>query len=48
MWPNCLGAMRKGGIRFSPPAGSGGGVEFRGMTEEEQEQEQEYSQHSMY
>ena len=42
MWPNCLGAVRKAGIRC--PHQLVVGEKF--VTE--QEQEQEYSQHSIY
>ena len=46
MWPNCLGAVRKAGIRCPPQLVVGGEI----VTEQEQEQEEqeEYSQHSMY
>ena len=45
MWSNCLGAVRKAGNRCPPTAGSGEG-EF--LTEKEEQEEEEYSQHSMY
>ena len=43
MWPNCLGAVRKTGIRCPPPAGSGEEGEF--LTEEQQQQQQEEESH---
>ena len=45
MWPNCLGAVRKAGISCSHQLAVGGKI----VTEkEEQLEEEEYSQHSMY
>ena len=44
MWPNCLGAVRKAGIRFPHQLVVGG---ILMQQEEEEQQQQEYSQHSM-
>ena len=47
MWPNCLEAVRKAGIRC-PHQLVVGGKFLMEQEEQEQEQDEEYSQHSMY
>ena len=47
IWPNCLGAVRKAGIRF-PHQLVVGGEFLMEEEQEEQEQEEEYFQHYMY
>ena len=48
MWPNCLGTVRKAGIRCPHHLVVGEGEFLTEVEQEEQEEEQEYSQHSMY
>ena len=46
MWPNCLGAVRKAGIRCPHQLVVWGGGFL--MEQEQEQEEEEYSQHSMY
>ena len=48
MWSNCLGAVRKAGIRCRHQLAVGGGGFLTKQKDAQEEEYEEYSQHSMY